>query len=113
MTTLAIIIVSALFGISLCANIIIHASKNRLLGRIGKLREKIRMSDNERESAKVSYRMFTGASGACSVYRISYGVDGMPHYHTLIKSFDTDDAEYNRNEAIELIDNLEKTLCYD
>ncbi len=113
MTTTAIIILSALLGASLCVNLAASVRRKRLALTITRLKGQKRESDTERESSKVKFRIFTITKGRFAVYRVSYTTDGSPLYHTLIKTFDTDDAEYNRNEAEGLVDNLGKELCYD
>lgn len=109
----ATIILSVLLGGSMCINIASSAQRKRLNQRIASLKDKKHESDMERERRKVRYSILSFSEGCCSVYRVSYTTDGAPLYYTLIKTFDTNDAEYNYNEAVELKDNLEKELCYD
>lgn len=110
MTTAAIIILSAFLGGSICVNIAASASKKRMSKRISNLKARIAEYDEDRLTANARYYYLQHVSGFCTVYRM---VAGSNTPGVLIKKFDTEDAEYNRNEAVELIDNLEKTLCYD
>lgn len=111
MTTTAIIILSALLGGSICINIAASVSKKRLADRIDSLRNRLAEQDADRHSVG-TYWIGRFEERVCKVYRTTYRLDGEP-INTLIKAFDTDDADYNYNEAVELVDNLKRTLCYD
>lgn len=110
MTTTAIIILSALLGASICVNIAASASKKRMSGRIARLKGQISEFKDDAISGDARYFICSHINGICSVYR---AVPGSRTPTVLIKKFDTADADYNRNEADELVENLEKTLCYD
>lgn len=110
MTTTAIIILSALLGASICINIATSASKKRMSERIGRLKGQISEFKDNAAAGDARYFTCLHINGIYSVYR---AVPGSKSPAVLIKRFDTADADYNRNEADELVENLAKTLCYD
>lgn len=93
-------------------NIAGSVQRKRKNAKIEILKWRINNQNEERESADVHYHIIGHANGHYSVYRVAAPYT-IKSFHTLVKKFDTDDAEYNYNEAVELKDNLEKELCYD
>lgn len=110
MTTSAIIILSALLGGSICVNIAASASKKRLVKRFDRLKARIEEIKTDHRDENARYFILQHTTGICSVYRF---VSDTNVGSILIKKFDTTDSEYNHNEATELVETLEKTLCYD
>ncbi len=112
MTTTAIIILSVLLGGSVCMNIAGSVQRKRKNAKIDALKRRINNQNEERESADMRYHIYGYENGHYSVYRVTapYTIEA---FHTLIKTFDTNDSEYNYNEAVELKESLERKLCYD
>lgn len=91
-----------------------------LLAQWAKL-NKCRCKLARKEAALSSYRV--SSNEAHPVYYVEYigdnravvrltEVDGMS-IRTMIKIFDTADAEYNYNEASELVNKLTEKICYN
>lgn len=108
MTTTAIIILSVLLGGSVCLNIAASTTRKHLRARVKRLKGDISSLEEERENPFVKFCTASYGLGTWYVYGV-----GSQGGYTLIKTFDTKDEEYNYNEAVELVENLERTLCYD
>lgn len=66
----------------------------------------------DKDDATAFYRFQILNDGIYRVTRITYP-DGENAVETTIKLFNTSDAEYNHNEAVELVDKLNERLCYE
>lgn len=108
MTTTAIIILSALLGGSICLNLFHSAARKRLRERVTRLKDRLNALRDEEEMPFKCFIAHSRDNGHWAVYGV-----GPSYERRLIRVFDTDDVEYNMNEANELVENLERTLCYD
>lgn len=109
MTTIAISILSVLFGGSVCLYMMAMATNKRLRESLGRAKARLADLEAERGMQGGSYVIEADSFGCYSVFHI-----GPAHgTRTLVKVFDTRDSEYNLNEAVELVDYLKKSLCYD
>lgn len=93
-------------------NIAGSVQRKRKNAKIDALKRRINNQKEERESADMRYHIYGYENGHYSIYRVTapYTIEA---FHTLIKTFDTNDSEYNYNEAVELKESLERELCYD
>lgn len=106
--TTTIIILSTLLGLSLCFNVIQSAVKNHQRERIIRLKTNISALTDDMEAPFNDFLVRGQGYGVWAVYGV-----GLSAELWLIKKFDTADAEYNLNGAMELADNLGRDLCYD
>lgn len=108
MSTTAIIILSALLGLSVCFNVIQSAVKKHQRERIARLKTNISTLTDNMETPFSDFLVREQGYGTWAVYGV-----GLSAELWLIKKFDTADAEYNLNGAMELADNLRRELCYE
>lgn len=107
MTTIIITSLSVLLGVCICLTYASEKKLSRERDRADRLQRKFRQLRNLNDTPFIGTVIEQRFSGTCELYGLySEG-------KVLLKRFDTDDAEYNLNEAIELRYYIEKELCYD
>lgn len=106
-----IVVLAAILLISFVGHLIqsanFHIVHNKLLHKEAAL---LRYR-TDRDDPRAIYYVKTLDSGKYGVIRRTFP-DGRA-IETTIKIFDTDDAEYNYNGAVELVDMITEKLCYD
>lgn len=107
MTTIIITTLSVLLGACVCLTYASEKKLRRERDRADRLQRKFRQLRNLNDIPFIGTLIEQRFDGGCELYGLrSEG-------KVLIKKFDTDDAEYNFNEAAELRYYIEKELCYD
>ena len=105
METLTNIIITFALGFSICLNIMLLRHRSETSRELAALRIA--------ESLTPNYQISECYSGNVFLYRVTGEMEGDSQRFTLIKVFDTKDADYNRREAEDLKECLERELCYD
>lgn len=107
----AIITLSVFSGAAAIGLLAQWAKLNKRKNRIEELKAGLNIYRADRDSTAVVYFVEAMMDGKYAVVRRSFS--GGVKTGTLIKVFDTEDADYNEYEAIELKDMLNKRLCYN
>ena len=117
--TITSILVAALFGAAAAASLRMSCVNDNLRKRLKDLKDKNQEINKDKDRLKhsidnlcasmdeenVTYYASPCTSGSrCVVLRRCF-IDGK-EYHTFIKDFNDEDADFNRSEAEELCDNL-------
>lgn len=113
MGTLTNIIITFALGFSICLNIMLLRRRSETARELAALRIATMRDKAHRESLTPNYQISECYSGNVFLYRVTGEMAGDSQRFTLIKVFDTKDADYNRREAEDLKECLERELCYD
>ena len=107
----AIITLSALLLASVVGHIF-QAAKNRVLhNKINSKERQLLQYRTNASDPQAIYEVIPLVGGKYQVNRITHP-DGEHAIVTVIRIFDTDDAEYNFNRAVELVDKITERICY-
>lgn len=107
----AIIVLSVFSGASLIVHLVQWAKLNKRKQRLASRDIELHRYRTDKDDPDAGYFVKPVEDGKYAVVRRTF-----PDYksvETLIKVFDTEDAEYNVNGAVELMNNLNEKLCYN